>query len=159
MVPQRWIINCRNHKHYGKIWIVELTAGENYLAEAKIQRDIFQGDALSLLLFVIAIMPLNQILRKCAARYKLSKSQKKMNHLMYKDNKLFGKNKTKRTWSPNTSNEKIQTVPRNGIWRRKIHYANNEKLKTTYDGGIELPNQEKISTLKGKETYKYLGIS
>ena len=32
---------------------VEVTAGEQSLAEVKIQRGIFQGDALSLLLFVI----------------------------------------------------------------------------------------------------------
>ena len=45
------------------------------------------------LLFVIAMMPLNYILRKCTAEYKLSKSQKKINYLMYMDDiKLFTKN-------------------------------------------------------------------
>ena len=72
---------------------MELTAGGRSLAEAKVQRDIFQGDALSLLLFIIAMMPLNHILRKCRAKYKLSKSQEKINYLMYMDNlKLFAKN-------------------------------------------------------------------
>ena len=37
-----------------KTWRVELTAGGRILAESKIQRGIFQGDALSSLLFVIA---------------------------------------------------------------------------------------------------------
>ena len=41
-----------------KTWRVELTAGGRRLAEAKIQRGIFQGDALSPLLFIIAMMPL-----------------------------------------------------------------------------------------------------
>ena len=36
---------------------------------------IFKGDALSPLLFVIAMMPLNRIFRKYTAGYKLSKSQ------------------------------------------------------------------------------------
>ena len=53
---------------------VELTAGGKTLAERKIQRVIFQGDALSLLLlFVIAMMPLSNILRK----YKLQKKRRK----------------------------------------------------------------------------------
>ena len=51
---------------------VELTAGGRSLPEAKIQRGIFQVDALSPLLFIIAMMPLNHIFRKCTARYKVS---------------------------------------------------------------------------------------
>ena len=70
-----------------------MTAGERSLAEAKVQRGIFQGDALSLLLFIIAMMPLNYILRKFTARCKLSKSQENINHLLYMDGvKLFAKN-------------------------------------------------------------------
>ena len=76
-----------------KTWRAELTAGGRSLAEAKIRRGIFQGDALSPLLFIMAMMPLNRILRKCTAGYKLSRSQKKTNHLMYIDDiKLFAKN-------------------------------------------------------------------
>ena len=60
MVPQSWIINC--FKMYKiahevinfiektmktiKTWRVELTAGGKSLAETKIQRGIFLGDAL-----------------------------------------------------------------------------------------------------------------
>ena len=39
-----------------KTWIVEFIAGGKSLAEIKIQRSIFQGDALSLLLFIIAMI-------------------------------------------------------------------------------------------------------
>ena len=81
-------------------WRVELTAGEQSLEEVKIQRRIFQGDALSPLLFVIAMMPLNHILRKYTTRYELTKSQEKINHPMYTDNiKQFAKNKNK-NWKP-----------------------------------------------------------
>ena len=56
----------------------------------KIQRGIFLGDALSLLLFVIAMMLLNHVLRKCTCGYKLYKSEEKINHLMHMDDiKLF----------------------------------------------------------------------
>ena len=78
-----------------KNWGVELTAGGKSLAETKIQRGIFQGDALSHLLFIIAMMPLNHKLRKCIH----SRSQEKINHLMYMDDiKLFAKNGKK--WKP-----------------------------------------------------------
>ena len=76
-----------------KTWKVELTAGGKSLAEAKVQRVIFQGDELSPLLFIIAMMPFNRILRKCTVGYKFTKSQEKINHLMYMDDiKLFVKN-------------------------------------------------------------------
>ena len=68
-----------------KTWRVELTAREkNGLAEAKIQRGIFQGDGLILL--IIATMPLNHILRKSTTGYRLSRSQRKINHLIYDKN-------------------------------------------------------------------------
>ena len=78
MVPQSWIINSLkmykiSHEVINLIektmqtWRMKLTAGGRSLAETKIQRGIFQGDALSPLLFIIAMMPLNHILRKCVA--------------------------------------------------------------------------------------------
>ena len=51
-----------------KTWGVELREGGRSLAEAKAQRGIFQEDALSPLLFIIAMMPLDHILRKCNCR-------------------------------------------------------------------------------------------
>ena len=104
MVLQSWIINCLKMYKISdevinliektmKTWRVELTAGGKSLTEAKIKGGIFQGDALLPFLFIVAMMLLNQRLRKCTAGYKLSKSQEKSNHLMYMDNiKLFAKN-------------------------------------------------------------------
>ena len=76
IVPQNWIIHCLkmykiSHEIINfiekkmKNWRVELKAGGKSLAETKIQRGIFQGDALSPLLFIIAMMTLYCILRKC----------------------------------------------------------------------------------------------
>ena len=75
MVPQSWIIDCLEMykisnevikfiKNTMKNCRVELTTGGKSLAEVKIQREIFQGDVLSSLLFVIVIMLPNHILRK-----------------------------------------------------------------------------------------------
>ena len=94
-----------SHKLYPKTMKtsrVELKAGGKSLAEIKIQIGIFQGDAQSPLLSIIAMMPLNHILKKCTAGYKLNRSQEKINHLMYMDDiKLFAK-KWKRTGNPRT---------------------------------------------------------
>ena len=89
MVSQSWILHCLKINKIPDEVIqfiektmetlrVELTAGGKSLAELKIQRGMFQEDALSPLLFVIAMMLLNHILRKCTAWYKLSKSQRTM---------------------------------------------------------------------------------
>ena len=83
MLPQSWILHCLkmykiSHEVINFIeqtmntWRVELTAGGRNTADTKIQRGIFQGDALSPLRFIITMMPLNHILRKCTAGYKLS---------------------------------------------------------------------------------------
>ena len=72
MVPQSWIIDClKMYKTSGKVikfventmenWIVKLTAGGKSLAEVKIQRGIFQGEALLPLLFVRVMMLRNHI--------------------------------------------------------------------------------------------------
>ena len=57
-----------------KNWKVELTTGGKSLAEVKIQRGIFQKDAFWPLLFIIAMMQLNDILRKCTGGYNFTKS-------------------------------------------------------------------------------------
>ena len=126
------------------------------MAETKIQSGIFQGDALSLLLFIIAIMPLNQILRKCTAGYKLSRSQEKINHLMYIDDiKLFAKNE-----------KELETlIHAVRIYSQDMEFSIEKcallvmkSAKRHRTDGIELPNQDKIRTLAENETNKYLGI-
>ena len=102
MVLQRWIINSfkmyknevRNFiEKTMKTWRVELAAGGRNLAKAKYQRGIFQGDALSPLLFITAMMTLDYIFRRCTTRWKLNRSQEKINHFTYVDEiKLSTKN-------------------------------------------------------------------
>ena len=169
MVPQSWILHCLkmykiSHEVINfieqtmKTWRVELTAGGRSIAETKIQRGIFQGDALSPLLFIITMMPLNHILRKCAAGHKLSRSQEKINHLMYMDGiKLFAKNEK----------ELVTLILAVRIYSRDIgmEFAIEKCTmlvmksgKRHMTDGMELPNHDKIRTLEENETYKYLGI-
>ena len=60
-------------------WRVELTAKDQAQEVVKIQRSIFQGDLYSSLLVVIALMPLNYLLRKCTGSYKFTILQEKIN--------------------------------------------------------------------------------
>ena len=139
-------------------WRVELTAGVRSIAETKIQRGIFQGDALSPLLFIIAMMPLNHILRKYTAGYKLSRSQEKINHLMYMDDiKLFAKNEKEMETLIHAVRIYSQDIGMEfGIEKCAMLVMKSGKRHMT--DGMELPNHDRIRTLEGKETYKYLGI-
>ena len=75
---------------------VELTAEEKTLADVKIWSGIFQVDALSSLLFVIAMMPWTHLHRKCVGGNSFINLQEKINHQMYINNiELFAK-KTKK---------------------------------------------------------------
>ena len=71
MVPHSWIINCleivrindkirRLLAESMKLWKAELTSGEENLREVNIRQEIFQGDSLSPLLFVVCLLPLTQ---------------------------------------------------------------------------------------------------
>ena len=69
----------------------KVTRGQ--VLEVKIQKGIFYGDSFSPLVFVIAMMPLNHILRKYTGGYKFTKLQENINHFVYMDDiKIFVKN-------------------------------------------------------------------
>ena len=169
MIPQSWIIHCLkmykiSHEVINcieqtmKTWRVELTAGGRSLAETNIQRGIFQVDALSPLLFIIAMMPLNRILKKCAGGYRLSRLQEKINHLMYMDDiKLLAKNEKELETLIHAVRIYSQDIGLEfGIEKCAMHVMKSGKRYTT--DGMELPNHDKIRTLEENETYKYLGI-
>ena len=78
-------------------WQTELTSFGESLAKVNIRREIFQGDSLSPLLFVICMIRLSHVLRKAKARYTL-RGGEKINYLLFMDDlNLYGKsqNETK----------------------------------------------------------------
>ena len=169
LLPQSWILHCLkmykiSHEVINfieltmKTWRVELTAGGRSIAKTKIQRRIFQGDTLSPLLFIIAMMPLNHILRKCTARYKLSRLQEKINHLMYMDDiKLFAKYEKELETLIHAVRIYSQDIGMEfGIEKCSMLVMKSSKRHMT--DGMELPNHGRIRTLEENETYKYLGI-
>jgi len=104
MVPHSWILESvtlvgiadnikRLLKNSMGNWKTELNAYETTLGEVNIQRGIFQGDSLSPLLFIIAIIPLTCMLRQCDTGHQLGDGHGKISHLLFLDDlKLYGRN-------------------------------------------------------------------
>ena len=167
MVPHSWIRECLdmfgiadNVKQFISVsmrsWETELTSGGQKLGKVKIRRGIFQGDSLSPLLFVICMIPLTIILRRCKAAYEF-KENERINHLLFMDDlKLYGKDE-------NQIDSLIQTVyifsrdigMEFGV--RKCGLIILRKGKVVQCEGVKLPNGETIRSIEA-DGYKYLGI-
>ena len=101
MVPHSWIVECLDLFGEGENiksllvnsmekWKVMLCSANSELGEVEIKRGIFQGDYLSPLVFVLALIPLSLVLRKAKAAYEFSESKEKINHLLFMDDlKLY----------------------------------------------------------------------
>ena len=166
MVPHSWIIECldlfgvaENIKsllvNSMEKWKVMLCSGNSEFGEVEIKRGIFQGDSLSPLVFVLALIPLSLILRKAKAAYEFSESKEKINHLLFMDDlKLYSRSEkgldslvqTVRVFSEDTGMEF-------GI--EKCATLVMEKGKIVKSVGIELPDGNVIKSLQEGESYKY----
>ena len=125
---------------------VELRAGRRSLAKTKIQRGIFQ-DALSPLLIIIAMIPLNHIIRKCTAGYKLCRSEEKINHLMYMDDmKLFAKDGKELETLMHAVRIYSQEIGME-FGKEKCEMLVMKSGKRHLTNRMELPSQNKIRTL------------
>ena len=101
LVQQTWesenVYNIRqnqklHHRCHWKLYRVELTVGGQTLAEVKIERDMFHRELPSPLQFLIALRPVNNVIRKFTGDNKYTKSQEKINYLMHIDDiKEFAK--------------------------------------------------------------------
>ena len=80
MVPHPWIIECldllgvaENNKsllvNNMETWKIMLCSGNSELGEVEIERGIFQGDSLSPLVFILALILLSLILIRAKAAY------------------------------------------------------------------------------------------
>ena len=83
---------------------------------------------------MIVMMPVNHVLRTCTGGRKLTKSQERINHLLYMDDIIpFAKNE-KELETLIQAMRIYNQGDRSGIRHRKMRYANNEKRETTHDG-------------------------
>ena len=62
-----------------------LCSQNSELGEVEIKKGIFQGESLSPLVFVLALIPLSLILRNAKAAYEFSESKEKINNLLFLD--------------------------------------------------------------------------
>ena len=123
-----------------------LCVGNSELVEVDIKRGIFQGDSLSPLVFVLALIPLSLILRKVKAAYEFSGSKEWINDLLFmNDLKLYSRNEK-------GLDSLVQAIR---VFSEDIGMQfGKEKCRV----GIELPDGKDIKSLQEGESYKYLGI-
>ena len=138
-------------------WKTKLISNGQSLGNVDIKRGIFQGDSLSPLLFVITMIPLIVILRKCEAGYSYGNNIE-INHLLFMDDfKLYAKTSSQ-------LDSLIQTVRifsnnigvKFGIEKSAVLIVKRGKM--TQSEGITLPDDTNIRSLKEGEGYKYLGV-
>ena len=117
-----------------------LCSGNSELGEVEIKQGIFQGDSLSPLVFVLALIPLSLILRKAKAAYEFSESKED-------DFKLY-------SWSDKGLDSFVQTVR---VFSEAIGMEFGietcamlvtEKGKIVKSVGIKLPNGKVIKSLQ-----------
>ena len=87
MMLHSWILGCLdilgvNHTADTVVHFLKLTCANEHLGEGKIKRGIFQGDALSPLLFGIAFIPLKSLLKTTKHGYEFAKNEENINHLL-----------------------------------------------------------------------------
>ena len=128
MIPHSWIVKClrmfgaaenmvllleRNMNQ----WQVELSAKRRTLRSINVRKGIFQGDCLSPLLFVFALIPLSMVIRRVKAGYDLASRKGLLNHLLFMvDLKLYGKNEKQVDTLINTVRVFSSDIACNGVW-------------------------------------------
>ena len=123
--------------------------------DLSIRRGMFQGDSLSSLLFVMALVAMTLVLRDAAPGYALQ-SKTKINHLLCMDDlKLYEKTKSDIDSVMST----VRVISNNISMRFGLQkYASVLKRgKRVEDEGIQLVDDQVIENL-GIENYKYLGV-
>ena len=150
MIPHPWLIECleiygaeentiRFLKNTMPNWKTILTSSGTRLAAVNIIKGIFQGDSLSPLLFIVAMLPMTRVLERMEDGYQLKKGGSRINHLMVMDDiKLFGRD----TKEIDTLVQTVRIVSgdiRMEFGIEKCALVNIQRDKVTRTEGIQLP--------------------
>ena len=167
MLPHPWIIEtmkltgmARNVieliSNSMRTWNTRLEYLGDEIAGVDIRRGIFQGDSLSPLLFITALIPLSVLLREASQGYKFREGRK-VNHLLYMDDlKLYGKSKNELESLVNTVRIFSEDIKMK-FGLQKCASVLMKRGKKVEDAGIQMPDGQLIQDL-GNESYKYLGV-
>jgi hypothetical protein len=168
-VPHSWLIECMRMfkvneqlihfmgREMGK-WHTELTSAGQVLGNVPIRRGIFQGDALSPLLFIMAMIPISTTLRRMKKGYEMEKGKDMITHLLYMDDlKLYAKTEQGMISMTNT----VQMISNDigmvfGL--DKCAKAHMKKGKLISGGDMTLSDGKQIQEIDHEHGYKYLGI-
>ena len=137
-----------------KQWCTELTAGWEVIGNVKFLGGIFQGDSLSPLMFVIALIPMTLVLRKVKSCYQLSTNGEKLNHLMFMDDiKLYAKDEESLKGLIQTVRVVSSDIGMEfGV--EKCAMLVLKRGKVVESNGILLPNNDIIKSIHGENGYK-----
>ena len=136
-----------------KDWQTNLISSGEILGNVKIRRGIFQGDSLSLLLFVICMIPLTLVLRELNKGYTIGNTT--INHLFFMDDlKLFGKSEKQVVSLVNTVHTMSKDIGMEfGLQKCGVLVLKRGKVVRC---GLELSSGKIINVERGG--YRYLGI-
>ena len=168
MIPHSWLIECleiysaeentiRSLKNTMPNWKTILTRSRTRLAEVNIRSGLFQGDPISPLFFIAAMIPMARVLERMEVGYQLKKGGSRINHLMFMDDtKLF----LRGTKEIDTLVQTVRIVSgdiRMELGIEKCELVNIQKGNVTRTEEIQLPDGNNIRDID-ETGYKYLGI-
>ena len=126
-------------------WKVMLCAGNSELREAYIKQGFFQGDSLSPMVLVLALILLSLMLRKTKAIYEFSGNKEKINHPLFMDDlKLYSDNEK----------ELASLVQAIHIFSKDIGMKFGKKKCAI----LVIEKGKTVKSLQEGESYKYPGI-
>ena len=138
-------------------WSTTLTSNGENLGDVDINRGIFQGDSLSPLLFVMAMIPLTTLLRKESMGYRFSKSKKQINHLLFMDDlKLYAKDEADLDKLINVVSVFSRDIGMEFGLDKCAVLVMKRGIKARCEG-IQLPDGRMMEALDD-DGYKYLGV-
>ena len=138
-------------------WKTVLTASGKSLGEVEIKRGIFQGDSLSPLLFVVAMLPLTLLLKRERLGYQLGEERRLINHLLFMDDlKLYARDKEDLDKLLNVVKVFSDDIGME-FGLDKCAMLVMEAGKRVACEGIDLPDGQRIKEVD-ENAYKYLGV-